>query len=487
MDKTLTLFFEEEFLVAAIKPFDGKFTCFQQNNDIKFPFYFFVDNINNKIDYSITYKQDFQDNKSNFYGNFLTLITDKTVKYKWYEYENEIIDLLINILNNIKNMYFESLKKIAGEENVDVNESIPLNLVFSENIKLESREELRNYLSKQNFKISLTSKNLSELVILNYINKNNLKIHNKDYAIIEALGENLNMSIVRVKDYTVEKIHFKSFPEYGIDPRIHVISKKIVDDVNRQEGLLTKIEDIKREYKRHQTKAIKIIEALKNFKKPFLSLSTTFATEPNRKLVTNLSIEDIDKMSFLHARQFSNFFTDHFLNSLNIKLLDLDKIFLIGNTFNNELVKKEFLRFGNDRIIYFEDDISVVLQEAFERQTETQENSQDATMFLVNPNNTAPANYQVFNTLDINTLKVGQEVKLTNNDAVKGIETQILQYIGDNKFVVKESNRSLKSGDIAVAIVTSWRQNIQLDFDIFRASKLVGRFRTRHVVKIEVK
>jgi len=488
MDKTLTLFFEEEYLVAAIKPFDGKFTVFQQNNDIKFPFYFSVDNVNNKIDYSFIYKADYQDGKPDFYGNFLNLIIDKSQKYKWYEYETEIIDLLINIINNVRTYYFENLKKLAGNENIDESLAIPLNLVFSENVKLESREVLRNYLAKQNFKINLVTKNISELIVLHHINKNNFQIQNKDYAVIESLGENLNMSVVRVKDNIAEKIHFKTFPEYGTDPRVHVIAKKIVDDVNRQEGLLSKTEDLKKEYKRHQTKAIKIIEALKNFKKPFLTLSTTFAVEPSRKLVTNLSIEEVDKLSFLHARQFSSFLTDHFLNTIGIKILDLDKIFLVGNTFNNELVNKEFVRFGADRIIYMSDDISIVLQEAYAKPiTNEPVIDNNATMFMVDDKNIVPETYQMFNKLNVADLKMGQEVKLTNSDPVKGIEIQIMQYLGKNKFVIKESNRSLRSGDIAEPIVMAWTTGIQLDFDIHRNHKFFGRFRTRKVVSIEVK
>jgi len=488
MDKTLTLFFEEEYLLAAIKPFDGKFTVFQQNNDIKFPFYFFVDNINNKIDYSFIYKSDFQDSKPNYYGNFLNMIIDKTQKYKWYEYETEIIDLLINIINNVRNFYFENLKKIGGDETIDESVAIPLNLVFSENVKLESREALRNYLAKQNFKINLVTKNLSELIVLHHINKNNFQIQQKDYAVVEALGENLNMSIVRVKNNVAEKTHFKVFPEYGTDPRVHVIAKKIVDDVNRQEGLLSKTEDLKKEYKRHQTKAVKIIEALKSFKKPFLTLSTTFMVEPSRKLVTNLSIEEIDKLSFLHARQFSSFLTDHFLNTVGIKILELDKIFLVGNTFNNELVNKEFARFGNERIIYLSDDISIVLQEAYSKPiTNEPIVDNDATMFMVDENAIIPESYQLFEKLLVADLKIGQEIKLTNSDPVKGIEIQIMQYLGKNKFVITESNRSLRSGDIAEPIIMTWTKSIQLDFDIHRNHKFFGRFRTRPVVKIEVK
>jgi hypothetical protein len=493
MNKTLTIFFEEDYLIAAIKPFDGKYIVINQGNDIKYPLYFFVDNVNNKIDYSFIYKADYEDSKPNYYGNFLNLITDKSIKYTWYEYQTHILDLLIYIFNDIRNQYFDNLRKLAGNETINESESIPLNLIFSDNVKTASKETLKDYLSKQNFTIEEENRTLAELTVLHYINKNNFQIQNKSFAILEALGTNFNISIVNVQDNKTERKHFKVFPEYGADPRVHVIAKKIVDDINRQEGLLSSSEDLKKEYKRHQTKAIKIVEALKNFKKPFLTLSTTFAVEPTRKLVTNLSLEEIDSLSFLHARQFSSFLTDHFLNSTGLKILELDKIFLIGNTFNNDMVKKEFSRFGAERLVYMSDDISTVLQETFNKYVEKENIVDDnATMFMQTGENKLIEGintYKEIAILNISDLKEGQTVKLNNFDPApgKGAATQILQYLGSNQFVVKDSTRTLKSGDIAIAITTTIYKGIQVDLDITRDGKKVGIFRTRPVVTIEIK
>jgi len=493
MNKTLTLFFEEDYLIAAIKPFDGKYIVINQQNDIKYPLYFFVDSVNNKIDFSINYKSEFQDAKPNYFGDFLNQITDKSKKYTWYEYETHITDLLIYIINDIRNQYFDNLRKVADNETITESDVIPMYLVFSDNVKNESKEVLKNYLSKQNFKIEDTNKTLAELTVIHYINKNNLKIQNKDFAIIEALGTNLNMSIINVKDNITERKHFKAFPEYGTDPRVHVIAKKIVDDINRQEGLLSSAEDLKSEYKRHQTKAIKIIEALKSFKKPFLTLSTTFAVEPSRKLVTNLALDEIDNLCFLHSRQFSSFLTDHFLQAAKIKILELDKIFLIGNTFNNDLVKNEFSRFGNERLVFLSDDISIVLQEIY-NQTKGNENvvDEEATMFMQSKENELLHEINTFKEipmLNVADLKVGQTVKLSNFDPApgKGASMKILQYVDKNQFIVKESTRTLKPGDIAVPVTTSWFKGVQVDLDITRNGTKIGIFRTRPIVKIEIK
>lgn len=492
MNKTLTLFFEEDYIIASIKPFEGKHVVFKHGDEIKFPLYFFVDNVNNKIDYSFIYKADFEDSKKDYYGDFLNLITDKSKKYTWYEYETQIIDLLIYVINDIRNQYFDNLNKLADNNSINESERISLIPIFSENIKQNSKDILKDYLSKQNFKIEEEFK-IDELIVKHYINKNNFQIQNKNFAIIEALGNNLNISIVNVEDNNQKRTHFKAFPEYGIDPRVHVIAKKIVDDVNRQEGLLSNSEDLRKEYKRHQTKAVKIIEALKNFKKPFLTLSTTFAVEPNRKLVTNLSLEEIDSLSFLHSRQFASFLTDHFLNSTGLKILELDKIFLVGNTFNNEMVKKEFSRFGEERLVYMSDDISPIFQEVIQNQENENIEDDNATMFLQS-NKTNELideinSFKEIKILNVNELKEGQTVKLNNFDPTpgKGNSIQIMQYIGANQFVIKESTRTLREGDIGTAITTTIYKGIQVDLNITRNGKQIGIFRTRPVVSIEVK
>lgn len=493
MNKTLTLFFEEEYLVAVIKPFDGKYIVINQQNDIKYPLYFFVDAVNNKIDFSFTYKADFQDSKPNFFGDFLNQITDKSKKYTWYDYETHITDLLIYIINDIRNQYYDNLRKLAGNETINESDAIPLNLIFSDNIKTDSKAVVKDYLSKQNFKLTEDTGTVAEFTVLHYINKNNFKIENKNFAVLEALGTNLNMSVINVRNNKTERKHFKVFPEYGTDPRVHVIAKKIVDDINRQEGLLSSSEDLKKEYKRHQTKAVKIVEALKNFSKPFMTLSTTFAVEPSRKLVTNLALNEIDNLSFLHSRQFASFLTDHFLQAANIKILDLDKIFLIGNTFNNELVKKEFSRFGADRLVFMSDDVTAVFQEIYNKSVENVNVvDNDATMFMQKnePDLTTDINtFKEIANLNVAELKIGQTVKLNNFDPApgKGASMKILQYLGNNQFVVKESTRTLKSGDLAVAITTTWTKGVQVDLDITRNGKKVGMFRTRPIVTIEIK
>lgn len=53
-----------------------------------------------------------------------------------------------------------------------------------------------------------------------------------------ALGMDLNISVMNVDDANVSFVAFKKFEGYGVDPRIKVIAKNIVDDVNHQENII---------------------------------------------------------------------------------------------------------------------------------------------------------------------------------------------------------------------------------------------------------
>lgn len=492
MNKTLAILFFEDYLVCAVEPFNGKFEHLKLNDELNFPFYFFIDNINQRIDYSFAYKVDYQDQKENYIGDLITGITQSGKTYQWYDYQSEYISLFSNIIKDIKNEYLEIMKKYDNSIQLGEGDQIATNYIFSDNIIPEAKEKIIAYFSKNGLKLNEQFK-FDTSIVEYHINKIQRRVIDKKYAVIETIGSHLNMSIVECKNNKYKRIHFQQFEDYGTDPRIQVIAKKIVDDVNRQEGLLAQAEDIKKEYLRHQTKAGKIVKALKNIKKPYLRIETTFAVDPNRKIVTNLSLEEIDKLSYLHARQFSSFFTDHFLSKAKLKTLDIEKVFLVGNTLNNELITAEFERFGNDKLEYYSDEIGFVLKEALkEQQDEVEEEDEEATMFMVSEavekDFETKTSKRELESLRIQELQIGQKVRLNNFDSTpgKGESVQELEYIGDNKFIIRHSTRSLLSGDEATSITTVWMPKIQIDFDIKRNGKTLGRFRTRPVVKIEL-
>lgn len=484
MNNTLAIYIEQDYLIAGIEPLKGKFKLLTKRGIDKFPFYFFVDKINHKIDYSFEYKNDFEAGNQDMVGGFLNQIVDKTKTYKWYDYDNDLINLLLGIIDDVKNAYYYLISEIAGSDKVDENQPIPVNIAFSDNIKNESKVVLTQFINKHNFIIQKDKLSFAELLVNQFLVKNRIEPKQKKYAVLETLGDNLNMSVVTVyTGYDRERALFKSFEDFGVDPRVQVIAKKIVDDINRYEGLLSNGESIKKEYKRHFPLATKLIDRIESKKRPYINVDTTFLADVNRKLTTTLSVEEVEQLTSFHVRQFSRFFIDHFLAANNLSVESVDKILLIGNTLSNELVKSEFQRFGHNKCVFLgNDEISWILMSLLE----TEESSE---IFVHEPKN-LPKTYKEIPFITVNDLSVGQKVKLSNNNTDKskgslGKSTQEMEFIGSNKFKIIKSTRSLLPGDIAESHTPNWVPGIRIDLSIERKGKILGKFRTRQIEKIE--
>lgn len=496
MNNKLAIFVNDDYLTAAIEPLKEKFTVIGDREEKKFYFYFYINPNTNEIDYGKYYKTKFRDNQNLYAGDIMQALEIGNKKYNVGGYTEDYISLFQPIIKNLKNFYYAELKKYSIE-NINENQTIETEIVFSENISQKSRQAFKNYWQNNGFRFQETE-TLDILLTKYNIAQKGSYINGKKYAILETLGNDLNMSIVETTENNAKRLNFKKFDGYGIDPRVSVIAKKIVDDVNRQEGLLTMPDDIKKEYVRHYDKAVKIIEYLSKNQKNFIRLDTTFAVDPTRKIVINLSVDEINKLSYLYSRQFSAFFTDSFLNQIGLRTIDLEKIILVGNTLENEIITSEFARFGNGKTENISDDVSFVLKQFFKEKITKQEIDENATMFLSNQSSTPPPppptstqtpEYKEVNSLDIANLTPNKYVLLNTFDPKpgKGAAKQEMKYIGNRTFKIVASTRSLMPGDEAVALANTWQTGMQVDLNITRGGKNIGTFRTRPVVKISVK
>ncbi len=490
MNKTLALHIEQDYIIAGIEPFQGKFSKITKRGDFKFPLYFFVNNIDKKIDYSFQYKYDYEDGKKQYIGDFINQITDSTKTYKWYDYDSELINLFTYILDDIKDGYYHILS--SADESVEINktEKIETFVSFSDNFPNKSIDKLKRHLESEGFKIKPEKICFPKLFVNHYLVKNSIRIEKQKYLLIEALGKNLNISIINAyNEYDIERSDFETYENYGIDPRIRVIAKKIVDDINKHEGILNDTNLINSEYIRHQSKAEKIVAAIEKKKgriPKYLNIETTFIKEANRKFRTRLSLNEIDELTSLHVKQIARFVSDNYLGKKSLNLENIDKIFLIGNTLNNDLIKNEFERFGKSRLEYVNsDEIYVVLKQLLSSGNKPKKDTQKPEKLK---HTKKSKTFEEIKILSIGTLNKNQKIKLLNNDPApgKGDSMQLLRYLGNNKFVILASTRSLASGDIATVVSPTWIAGIQIDFQIERNGKIIGQFKTRRIVKIMV-
>ena len=507
MNKTLAVFVNDDYLTAAIQPLKDKFSLLFTNDEKKFPFYFYINPSDSSIDYGFDYKINFRDNKSLFAGDLMQALDKGGQKISVGGFDEDYIALFNPIIRDVRELFAREMSKY---EEFTFNDTTVIDtaIVFSENITPKAQTEFLNYWKLKNFNFVKVEK-FDTLLLQYYKAKNGLYCQNRKFAVLEALGMDLNMSVMNVDGNNVSRVAFKKFEGYGIDPRIKVIAKKIVDDVNRQENIIDRDDSaaINREYIRHYDKAVKIVELLATWTKPVISLQTSFAVNQGNKIKVSLSLDEINKLSYLYSRQFSAFFSDNFLAKEKIKTIDLDKIFLVGNSLNNSTVRKEFANYGETKIEVFTDDISFVLGELFKEPSAQPEVDEESTMFQMGaqhiekpqpptppkpvtppPPPAAQPAYRVVENINVQTLTMNQKVLLNTFDPApgKGAAHQEFVYIGNHQFKVLSSSRTLRAGDLAEPVSDIWQTGVQIDLMITRSGKNLGRFRTRPVVKISV-
>ena len=505
MNKTLAVFVNDDYLTVAVQPLKDKFSLLFTNDEKKFPLYFYINPTDSSIDYGFDYKINFRDNKSLFAGDLMQALDKGGQKISISGFDEDYITLFNPIIRDIRELYAREMSKY-GDFQFSDSTMIETAIVFSENITQKAQSEFLNYWRSKSFNFVKVEK--FDTLLLQYFKaKNGLYCQNRKFAVIEALGMDLNMSVLNVDGANVSRIAFKKFDGYGVDPRIKVIAKKIVDDVNRQENIIDRDDSaaINREYIRHYDKAVKIVELLAKWNKPVISLQTSFAVNQGNKIKVSLSLDEINKLSYLYSRQFSAFFSDNFLAKEKIKTIDLDKIFLVGNSLNNTTVQKEFANYGETKLEVYTDDISFVLGELFKEQAPQPVEDEESTMFQmgaqhiekkttpppppppVTPKPSQPAYTQVEN-INIASLAPNKKVLLNTFDPApgKGAAHQEFVYLGNHQFKVLSSTRTLRPGDIAEPVSDFWKPGVQIDLMITRSGKNLGRFRTRPVVKISV-
>ena len=463
----LSTFIDKNYLIFVLNKSELEQYVLKHQNNYCFPLYFYLDKHQDKISFNTNFKPFYFAQDPNFIGNFWENLTNKKT-YLWKGQKNNYSQLFALMLDEVKTKTSE----------------LSIKLIFSDNIKSENKNIIQEIFRSQGFVLEEQILCLPELVLKNHIDENSLYIQNKKFAVLEALEDSLNISIVQVKENQISRLEQKSFVKQGIDPHKYVIAKEIVDDISRSAKIHNEPQLIENEYKRHELKAEKIIPVLEKSAQNILSLSTSFAEDLEKRYITKINISEINKLVEIQAKKILASFIDNF----KIKTTELDKLFLIGDALNNTLVKNEFAHFGKDKIIYFTNDISSIIKTSLIEQNQDAIDD-EATMFLATDDEQSTIReYSEVQTLELSNLEIGKYVKLTNNDPRpgKGESIQVFEHQGENKLKVVESTRSLKKGDIVELITLTWHQGIQVMLKIYRKNNYKGKFKTREIQKIEI-
>lgn len=476
MNSKLAIYADKDYLAFSVFQ-NEKEIVLKKNNNTRFSLYFFIDEHQGKITYSPNYKRFFLDQHEEFIGNFWQGMINKET-YVWKGEKKQYNSLLLNILEDVKNEYFS----LTGEAKAT---KIDAKLIFSENLTAKEKEIIAKNFRQNNFEIEEKIEGIAQLVVKNYIIENDLHIQDKKFVILDGLTDTLNISEVKVTENEISETAIKNFSQLGNDVQYHTVANEIVDDIKISYPNISS--SISAEYERHILKAEKVVQTINKTQKPVVTAASNFASDLNKRLISKISVSKFNEHSTLQARKVFAAFSENF----NLKITEIDKIFLIGKNLDNGLIKHQFEQYAKGKIMIVGNDISQIISAAFKTPKAEDEYDENATMFLPADDNQEPqtADYNEVSTLVVSDLNTGQHVKITNFDPRKGKgeSMQEFEYLGGGKLKVLSSTRSLKTGDIALAETQTWHQGVYVILSITRNGKKVGKFKTREIRKIEVK
>lgn len=402
---------------------------------------------------------------------------------------------------------------------------------FSDSVDEAARAAVGECLVRSGLQIS-TREPLPAVIARHFAKSRGLLCNNRRFAVVETLGDDLNMYIVNLNGNICDVVAKRNAEGLGVDPLARAIAQKIVNTVNLNAHIIAPTDGnaLSAEILRHYSLSEKVIAYFdKNPGKDTIKLSTNFACAPAQKYPVGLSREELYADAANFSRQYPALFSNDLLAANNSRVIDLEAVILVGNTLEKPLILKEFkticgtkvFNFHGDMMVFMDGMLAMPAAPSPSSAPSAPEEDSEGTMFQManSPSAPEPPNppvsqpvtppqppvtppqppvtppqppqpqYQEVAQVDVNALKPGTMVYLDTFDATpgKGAAFQELEYQGSGIFLVIGSSRSLAPGDIAKPLSTSWTNGQQLDFMITRDGRNIGKFRTRMVKRIRIK
>jgi len=417
----------------------------------KIPLLFYFDKYTETFHFSENYKAFCMNNFNNFFDRFtFYLANDKA----FITSENEMSG------NDIFDIIFDT--------------SIPdfdkLNIIYSNGIDNNAQTKFQQYISNK-FSITpqiffLSESSTKYLVLSQYINSAIDNIHiifaeeNKLFVSKNSFSNNT------FKTESVNELKTKNFSTFTT-----ALAKEILSNIQRIYNQKLTAEEITDTLEFLMIKLKDKEEAIKQKQEKYIVFSTKI---PGSKENFIVRIEK-EKINILQKTENKKLIAE-LCEKLNIE--KTDKIGIIDNidlSLYNELSEN----FSSCYLIEAEKIMTtkeVNVAEIMNENTTTFEK------------NIVDSNAEKAEKIKIDEIEIGWQIQLNNFDERpgKGASMQKLEFLGDKKFVVIESTRSLRTGDIAEAIEDDWTTGMQVSFNIYRGGKIYGRFNTRKIKEIDI-
>ena len=486
MDNILALFVCDNYIQAAILGGDGTCKPLPSDRDGGRYYLYFKQNDAGGYDYGLQYLMPYRNGEAGAEGDVLQRIGEgrRDLELALYAVTSAIVAKTTGISRCVAS--------------------------FSDSVDEPARAAIGESLVRSGLQIS-TREQLPAVVVRHFARSRGMLCNNRKMAVVETLGNDLNMYIVNINGNACDVLAKRNAEGLGVQPLARAIAQKIVNNVNVTAHIIAPTDGkaLAAEIKRHYSLSEKVIAYFdKNPNKDTIKLSTNFACAPTQKCPVGLSREELYADAANFSRQYAAMFANDLLAANGCRVIDLESIILVGNTLENPTVLKGFQEIGGTKVVAFHGDfmdfmdgmIAAPAAPSAVANNAASAEDNEGTMFQMANAQSAPEppkqpvtppqpQYQEVATIDVNTLRKGALIHLDTFDSTpgKGAAFQELEYQGSGIFLIIGSSRSLAPGDIAKPLVNSWKVGIQLDFNITRDGRNIGKFRTRPVVKISIK
>lgn len=340
MNKSLTIIFFEDHFVCSILPNESAWESLKVNGSEKILLYFYVSGGDVRNDDFA--RERFEANDSNAFGDFYETILNKSIKFRRFDLELEPINLLKDVIEEVKASYAERV--ISFIPNFNINNEIPLNICFIPGISREAKDEITNYFLKEGFTISSKADYFESFVKI--LQMKGSIASKTSLSIVESYFGDLLFHYIEYNNKIIKK-ESETLVGKGIDHRIGNLAKIMVEKAAHKSSsrILNDTALLEQEIKNfHRKAAIEI----NNFLYNELDVKIELSDYTSARVI--IDQRDLEKMS-AESFQYIKFKYESFI-SKHSNLARTEKILLNGKVLASDTFTQFFQKtFGDSKVV----------------------------------------------------------------------------------------------------------------------------------------